>query len=870
MSHEINASDAEKFRLLFEHSLDAFLCTNAEGQVLEANKAAIEMFGYTEKELKEKGRNGLLENSVPYKNLLIQRKKFGNARGVINAIRKGGEIFPCEYSSSLFKDRYGNEFASTLLVDISEKLKQEATFRETNRFMEMILDNSKESFIIVNKDLNVVSFNKTAQNFSDTLIGVELKIGNSILTLAEGRRYDELRKMYGYILAGNESNSKYILGTDAGKKTTFLIRYSPIKDENNGVSHIMISAKDISAEESAVEQIIKEQAALKLSLEITEKIMRSSPDVICTIDRETGHFKQVSYACEKVFGYKENEMVGKPFLDFVYEEDKEKTLKVYGAIIGGLYTTNFHNRYIKKNNQLVNVVWSATYYDNIIYGVAKDATEKIEADKALLKSEEKYRLLFYSNPIPMWIYDNDTKRFLEVNDAAIEHYGYTREEFLSKSILDIRPADEAAKLKKFTRVNMNKFFMHRWKHFKKNGELIDVEITSHPIDYNGMSAILVSSNDITKRLKLEDDINAKSNTVKTILESITDGFISVDKSWRIKYCNKEAERLFCDVECNLVGSDLWSLENKPIPPDFLKPFSSAIKKNRPVQIEHFNEVEQSWLEVTGFPSADGLSIYFKNISARKAEEKHVQSLNESLEKRAFELNTSNEELEKFAYVASHDLQEPLRMITSFLQLFEQKYKDKIDATGNRYIHFAVDGASRMSRLIQDLLEYSKVGQAEANLEDVDMNEIFNEVVESFQDSLNTSGAVIKCSKLPTIQGVIRSQMFQLMLNLIGNGLKYCKSDTKPVIKIKCKEDLHKWSFSVEDNGIGIDEKFATKIFVIFQRLHSKNEYSGTGIGLAICKKIVDLYGGKIWVTSNVEKGSTFYFNLPKISKLKLI
>jgi light-regulated signal transduction histidine kinase (bacteriophytochrome) len=228
-------------------------------------------------------------------------------------------------------------------------------------------------------------------------------------------------------------------------------------------------------------------------------------------------------------------------------------------------------------------------------------------------------------------------------------------------------------------------------------------------------------------------------------------------------------------------------------------------------------------------------------------------------KKSEELARSNTELEQFASVASHDLQEPLRMITSYVQLLEKNYKDKLDKDAGDFINFAVDGANRMRTLIQSLLEYSRVNR-EKPKEYINLYKVLEDVKKDLAISIEESGAKVIYGDLPVIWGdaVLINQLF---LNLIGNAIKF-RDEIRPLeIKIEAKKLNHEYLFSVRDNGIGIKEAYGEKIFVIFQRLHPKNKYPGTGIGLAICKKIVEKHEGRIWVESKENIGSTFYFTI---------
>lgn len=229
--------------------------------------------------------------------------------------------------------------------------------------------------------------------------------------------------------------------------------------------------------------------------------------------------------------------------------------------------------------------------------------------------------------------------------------------------------------------------------------------------------------------------------------------------------------------------------------------------------------------------------------------------------RSQELARSNSELGLFAYVASHDLQEPLRMVASYLQLVDLRYRDKLDADGREFIEFAVDGAKRMQVLINDLLAYSRVGTQGQPFQPTDCEAVLQGILRNLEISIRESGARVTHDPLPTVMGDA-TQLMQLLQNLVGNALKFVR-DKQPEVHVGAVLQDGFWTLSIRDNGIGIDAQYFDRIFVIFQRLHARGTYSGTGIGLAICKKIVERHGGRIWVESEVGKGSTFRFTIPE-------
>ena len=257
------------------------------------------------------------------------------------------------------------------------------------------------------------------------------------------------------------------------------------------------------------------------------------------------------------------------------------------------------------------------------------------------------------------------------------------------------------------------------------------------------------------------------------------------------------------------------------------------------------------------------TVFFQSIIRDISERKQAEA---KLSRAVEELTRSNEELEKFAYVASHDLQEPLRMVSSFVQLLEKRYKGNLDQDADDFINYAVDGANRMQVLITDLLAYSRVGRRGKEFKETACEAALDRALSNLQAVVEQSGAVVTRDPLPEVMGD-GSQLTQLFQNLIGNAIKFCK-DRTPSIHISAERKKNEWVFSVRDNGIGIAPEYLERIFSIFQRLHGRQEYQGTGIGLAICRKVVERHGGRIWVESNPGSGATFYFTIPAQMEMK--
>jgi light-regulated signal transduction histidine kinase (bacteriophytochrome) len=268
------------------------------------------------------------------------------------------------------------------------------------------------------------------------------------------------------------------------------------------------------------------------------------------------------------------------------------------------------------------------------------------------------------------------------------------------------------------------------------------------------------------------------------------------------------------------------------------------------------EMLNVYLAVAGLAGAT-----MERLSNERELNDHRANLEELVKARTAELERSNKELEQFAYVASHDLQEPLRMVSSFTGLLEKRYKDLFDADARDFMSHIVEGAVRMQRLINDLLAFSRVGKQNTARAIIDCNQVIGLAVTNLMSSIKETGAVVTNDPLPTVSAN-ETMINQLFQNLIGNAIKFHKKDQAPQVHVSAERKNDEWLFSVRDNGIGIDPKNYERMFTIFQRLHTRQDYPGTGIGLAICKKIVELYNGRIWIESQLGNGTTFYFTLP--------
>ena len=348
--------------------------------------------------------------------------------------------------------------------------------------------------------------------------------------------------------------------------------------------------------------------------------------------------------------------------------------------------------------------------------------------------------------------------------------------------------------------------------------------------------------------------------VDNILKSMAETLMVIDTDGTIQRVNQAAIGLLGYEGHELVGRsagdlfeegvDVLSLLKQSGLNDVIQRLDTSIvtKEGRHVAVSLSGSVMR---DENG--EIQGMVCVAQDITERKRTQ-------EILERQTQELARSNSELEQFAWVASHDLQEPLRMVASYTQLLSKRYKGKLDADADEFIAFAVDGATRMRRLINALLELSRVGTRGKDFEATDCEAIYDRTLVNLQGLVEESGAVVTHDRLPTVLGD-GTQLGQLFQNLIANAIKF-RGDEQLTVHFGAEQRNGHWEFCVRDNGIGIDPEYAERIFVVFQRLHGKGDRPGTGIGLSICKKIVELHGGRIWVKSQPDEGAAFYFTLP--------
>lgn len=520
------------------------------------------------------------------------------------------------------------------------------------------------------------------------------------------------------------------------------------------------------------------------------------------------------------------------------------------------------------------------------------AIQRKQNEIDLKASEGQHRLLFESNPQPAYVYDLETLAFLTVNEAALQHYGYSREEFLTGiTVKDIRPTEDIPGiLERVSRITSESETINAHsRHQKKDGTVIDVEITSTPLIYSGRHAEIVLVNDVTERKRAETEqarLTAEiegqrqrlDNIVTTVPGVVWEAWGKPDAATqRIDFISGYVNQMLgYSVEEWLSTPNFWLSIVHPDDRESASRIAGAGFASGEPTTQQFRWVSKLgraiWVEANFVVIKDyeGRSVGMRgvtiDITERQEAEEKLKIYNEKLQQ-------SNRELQDFAYVASHDLQEPLRKVQAFADRLGSKYADALTGSGLDYLERMRSAANRMQTLIQDLLTFSRVTTKAQPFLPVNLETVTQEVLSDLEISIEQAGAKIEINNLPEVDAD-PTQMRQLMQNLVSNALKFRRKDVAPIIKISAQSVKSRSNgngngsngklcqLMVEDNGIGFDEKYLDRIFTVFQRLHGRTQYEGSGVGLAVCRKIAERHHGSITAKSSPDKGTTFIVTLP--------
>lgn len=771
-----------------------------------------------------------------------------------------------------------------ICIDVTEQNRTQIALRESEKRFRALIENSADMIALLDRD-GVLLYSSPSAN---RILGYDVGeyINKNVIELVHpedkqliSNTLQELTKQ-----AGKTANSQIRIKNKNGNWLWIELTGSNLLEEPT-IEAVVVNYRDISERKKAEEELILQKSYF-------QQLFENSPEGIIILNNED-KVVDINKGFERMFHFTLQEIKGKNVNEILVPENLSEQGEQMSQFV--LKGEVIHKETIRKrkDGSIVDVAVLAYPItlgrDQIgVYGIYSDISERKEAEKALRNSQERYRAFVQQSTEGIWRFEFlepiPTKLSIdeqvmhafkygylaECNDTVAKMYGYnTAEEIVGVRLKELMVESDPKNVEFFRKVAESSYRLN-------NAE-------THEVDKNGNSRYFINNfvgiiennevvrawgtqRDITETKRANEELRRIQFRLATLLTNLPD-VVLYETGGNKEFISENVIELLGYPSSKFISNR--NFFNTIVHPGDFKILESRTK---------------AWVEA-GKPGilntefrcrrADGTYIWIEDHIIHIKSDKEGEpdsmagvlinvtehkSIEEKLKQLADKLSISNKELEQFAYVASHDLQEPLRMVASYIQLLQKRYKGKLDGDADEFIGYAVDGVVRMKTLINDLLIYSRVNTQELPLEAVDCNKVIETVQHSLNTSIRESGAKIVSDTLPTVYANTL-QLTQLFQNLISNAIKF-KRDIPPVVEISSKKTSDEWLFSVSDNGIGIESEYAEKIFIIFQRLHNYNEYPGTGIGLAICKKIVEKLGGRIWLESEPGKGSTFNFTIP--------
>jgi PAS domain S-box-containing protein len=513
-------------------------------------------------------------------------------------------------------------------------------------------------------------------------------------------------------------------------------------------------------------------------------------------------------------------------------------------------------------------VWQ---YINIL----QDITKRKEAELAKRESDMLFRSLYEKNPLGVVITDPQGK-LIQCNETFAQMLGYTLDEIINRPIQRITHPEELEKELDAIQVAMHEnqmiMFMEK-RYLHKNGRVIWANLHMSLLykDNGDFRLAIGMIEDITEKRKIRLTLENNEAFQKAILRTLPDMKFRIDKAGYFidYYPSPNHKENLLSVPQEFFGKKVEEVLPSYIAAAIMKNIDIALETGQLREFEFVmpfeNKLNHYEIRVNAVNQMEVIAVV-RNVSERNWAQIELQTKIRELDEKNRMLQNyidSNLQLENFAYIASHDLREPLRTMGTFAQLLQKKYRDQLDQSAHTYINFVVKSARDMNNLIEDLLTYSRIETQENVLETVDLPDLLQEVVDGLDKAIGESGAVIQFHQIPNTIIANPHRIKQLFQNLVANAIKFRREDLAPLIQVSCNDLGNFWQFEVQDNGIGVDPEFHDKIFLLFKKLHSRQDFQGTGLGLAICRKVVEQLGGEIWLESEEGFGSSFFFTIRK-------
>ncbi len=748
-----------------------------------------------------------------------------------------------------------------------------------------LLEAAPDAMVVVNQGGEIVLVNVQAEKQfgyrRDELFGQKVKniipegFAERLIADATRSTADALAQQMGM---GIELSGRRKDGSDFPIE----IMLSPLESAEG----ILVTAaiRNISVRRAAEEHLVQMESRYRGLLE-------AAPDAMVVVN-QGGEIVLVNVQAEKQFGYRRDELVGQKVKNIIPEGFAERliadaTRSAADALAQQMgMGIELSGRRKDGSDFPIEIMLSPLESDEgiLVTAAIRNISARKAAEEHLVQMESRYRGLLEAAPDAMVVV-NQGGEIVLVNVQAEKKFGYRRDELIGQQVKNIIPEGFAERLiADATRSTADALAQHMGMGIelsgrRKDGSDFPIEIMLSPLESDEGILVTAAIRNISARKAAEEHLVQMESRYRGLLEAAPDAMVVVNQGGEIVLVNVQAEKQFGYRRDELVGQKVKNI----IPEGFAERLiADATRSTADALAQQMGmgiELSGRRKDGSDFPieimlspleSAEGILVTaaIRNISARKKSEENSAELERRVEERTKELAVANQvlersniELQQFAYVASHDLQSPLRSICGFVQLLKMEYESKLDEQAADWIRRTIQATEQMQSLVRGVLAYSRVDSRSRPFLPIPFLDVFNDAVALLECSIHDAGGQVTCGKLPVIMGD-RSQYVQLMQNLIGNALTY-HGDKAPQVHVSAERKGNEWTFSVRDNGIGIDQKYYERIFEIFKRLHDQKEYPGTGIGLAVCRRVVNRHGGRIWVESEAGRGSVFHFTIPE-------
>ncbi|MFO7535624.1 MAG: PAS domain S-box protein [Kiritimatiellia bacterium] len=869
-----------RLRSLFQEAAIGMTMLSPEGQFISVNPAFCEFLGYTEKELMGKSLREITFLEDWQKTSVLMHQLL-TGEGSVHRFEKryryktGGLVWG-ETRAVLVRDGLGKPaYFVVQVVDITARKLAENALRESEARFRTLTERATDLVLILDgrgemlyKSLNV-----------EHILGFPEKValGEKIADLVHPDDRAELNRL---MMEGVEQPGAIRKGELRLRHRTGAWRVMEAVARNllddPVIQGVVLNMRDITERKEA-------ETALKESEERFRILVQRAPEAIAVFDVDLGRFVDVNFNAERLFGctaeellragpgnfYQDRKPDGKPVAESV-------PMHIEQALAGNevVFERLLHNAEGRDVHCEVRLVRLPSSTRRLLRASYVDITERKRAEENVVESRQMLKAVMDTIPVRVFWKDRESK-FLGCNKHFALDAGFKDpEELVGKDDYQMGWRDQADSYRADDKKIMESgvpVLNYEEPQTAKTGKKSWLKTSKVPLKNSKgqIIGVLGTYEDITEQKQAEEALRMAYQKLTLHVERTPVAVIEWDRDFRVTRWNPAAQAMFGFSSAEAVGQHASFILPESVRPHADKVWQALLKKVGGERSANWNVRKDGALIfcewhntslVDAQGNATGVASLAQDITERKRAEETLKEAKEAAERTAGELARSNRDLEEFARVVSHDLKEPLRMVTGFLELLQSKSRSAMDVKSNEYIDYAVNGAQRMKKRIERLLEYSRAGGRARELAPTSLEKALNVALLNLKDRIDKTGAIVSHEPLPEVMADAE-QLTQVLQNLVGNAIKFTKG--RPEIHVGASVQDGNWLVSVRDNGIGIDPKCKDRIFQVFQRLNEPEQYEGDGMGLSICKKIVERHNGRIWVESETGRGSSFYFTLPQ-------